>query len=104
MTTEWQDLPNMEDVARAQADGWEIEIQTDAGNDKYCPFRAWDGRHWNTGYLFRGRPRQPAMKKVKMLCWYKKGYLLSWADEGIDRKGDGHIRVPSEDKEFEVPA
>ena len=102
MTTEWKPLLTMQDVAKAQADGWEIQIQTDAGNDKYCPFKAWDGRHWNTGYLFRGRPRQPAMKKVKSLCWRFTDGDLTWRIEGMVLAYPW-VRVPSEDKEFEVP-
>ena len=83
MTTEnWIDLNDIQAVAIAQSEGWEIEIQSDAGNDKYCPFKAWDGRHWNTGYLFRGRPRQPKMKEVKMLCFLIDGELR-WRNENL---------------------
>jgi hypothetical protein len=98
MTTEWKDLPTMQDVACAQADGWEIEWSS-LGEE----WSNWPSGAWYSNTLFRGRPRQPKMKKVKMLCWYQKGYLLSWAEEGVAREGDGYIRVPSEDKEIEVP-
>ena len=81
MTTEWKDMPTLQDVAKAQADGWEIEIQTNPDNDKYCPFRNWNGRHWHTEYLFRGRPRQPKMKTItlrKALMWLEgNGYYVS---------------------------
>ncbi len=62
MTTEnWIDLPTLQDVAKAQADGWEIEIQTDPGNDKYCPWKFWEQATWNGGIAYRGRPRQPVL-------------------------------------------
>jgi hypothetical protein len=58
MNNEWIELNSIEDVARAKVEGWDIEVQTDAGNDKYCPWKLWGGAHWFQGHLYRGRPRQ----------------------------------------------
>ena len=71
--TEWQDLPDLQAVAKAQADGWEIE----------CSYLAWDwmpwhGYTWHHTFSYRGRTRQPTMKEVKMECWFC-GRFLHWA-------------------------
>ena len=101
MTTEqeWQDLPNMQEVACAQADGWEIEWRDPLN---YPHWEFWDGKGWSVRWQFRGRPRKPAMKKVKMLCWINSKAELVWRDERWPM--DSSIRVQSEDKEIEVPA
>jgi len=94
---EWRDLPSLLCVAKAQADGWEIEWA-----DKSYPIHhPWNGNRWDTSLSFRGRPRQPKMKKVKMLCWINSKAELVWRDERWPM--DSSIRVPSEDKEIEVP-
>ena len=104
MTTEnWIDLNDLQAVACAQADRWEIQIQSDAGNDKYCPFKEWDGRHWNTGYLFRGRPRQPKMKEVKMLCYLFNDHYLIWNSEDKNITSLQMIRQPHLDMTAKVP-
>ena len=78
MTTEnWIDLPTLQDLAKAQADGWEIEFKT-----IYEGWAVWEQATWNGGITYRGRPRQPKMKEVKMLCYFAGG-ILYWysADE-----------------------
>jgi hypothetical protein len=104
MTTEWQDLPNMEDVVRAKVCGWEIETQAGVYG-----WGKWLGKTWEAHWKFRGRPRQPAMKKVKQLCFFSaSGLRYDMLENGKQHRSIGStmgwIRVPSEDKEFEVPA
>ncbi len=99
MTTEWKDLPTFQDVAEAQAQGWEIEVQM-LPSDK---FNEWQESVWRSNFMFRGRPRQPKMKKVKSLCWRYSDGDFAWRIEGINL-AKPWIRVPSEDKEIEVPA
>jgi len=65
MNNEWQDLPTMQDVARAQYEGWEIK----AMNMALTEWFSWDGRAWNVNAKFRGRPRQPAKITVTSECW-----------------------------------
>ena len=101
MTTEWKDLPTLQDVACAQADGWEIEVQVDAGNDKYCPWKPWKQETWSFTYLFRARPRQPKTKKVKYECYDING-ILSWLQQGRSTMIEW-IRQPHLDLEGEVP-
>lgn len=83
MTTEnWIDLNDIQAVAIAQSEGWEIEMQTDPGNDKYCPWGSWGQQYWHSGYLYRGRPRQPKMKEVKILAYFSANYkALAWYAE-----------------------
>ena len=97
MTTEWTDLPDLQAVAKAQADGWEIEHYNHPGDY----WNVWPQRGWNIQGKYRARPRQPKMKKVKMLCWFD-GFGLFWRKESMNY--DKHwIRVPAEDKVIEVP-
>ena len=97
MNEEWKDLLTMQDVACAQADGWEIERLVPRGYG----WQQWDGLGWHAEWQFRARPRQPAMKKVKFECFSVHGQLV-WRDESLSVL-DHWIRVPSEDKEIEVP-
>lgn len=103
MTTEWKEITDPEELFKLKREGWEIQIQSDAGNDKYCPFKDWDGRHWNIGYLFRARPRQPKMKKVKLEAWLSKYDGLRWIAEGMTIADDKWTRQPHLDLEAEVP-
>jgi len=97
MTTEWKDLPTLPDVGEAQLEGW--EIQTDAGTNT---FAEWAGKNWVARWNFRGRPRQPAMKKVKLEAWLSE-YELRWLNVEAGNKPAPHwVHVPSEDKEIEV--
>ena len=98
MTTEWKDLPTLQDVAEAQAQGWKIEF----ANSSSQIFATWSGLAWHADRQFRGRPRQPAMKKVKLEAWLSE-YELRWLNVEAGNKPAPHwIRVPSEDKEIEV--
>ena len=98
---EWEVITDPEKLFHLHKAEWEIQIQSDAGNDKYCPFKEWDGRHWNTGYLFRGRPPKPKMRRVKMECFSINGELR-WRDEKLSIL-DGWLRQPHLDKIAEVP-
>ena len=101
MTDNWKEITDPEEIFKLKREGWEIQIQSDAGNDKYCPFKDWDGRHWNTGYLFRGRPRQPKMKEVKMECLLIDGEL-HWRSEYMSVL-QSWIRQPQHDLIAKVP-
>jgi len=101
MTNEWIDLPDLKAVSKAQADGWEIEHYRrmfDSSDGWYN----WPGTQWNEIAHYRGRPAQPKMKKVKMLCYLITG-SLEWLIEGksVDMRW---IRVPAQDIEIEIPA
>lgn len=97
MTTEWTDLPTLQDVAKAQADGWEIEYK-----DISEYWLSWSQLVWSINGKYRGRPRQPVMRKVKMLCWVI-GDHLEWFQEGSSRPGHAWIRIPAQDIEIEIP-
>jgi len=96
-TQEWKDLPDLQSVAQAQADGWEIETNTPTLN---YPWVTWPGENWNSFHIYRGRPKQPKTKQVKMLCWYDGA--LNWYGENDVLPQDTWKRVPSEDKVIEV--
>jgi hypothetical protein len=94
MTTEWKDLPTLQDVACAQADGWDIER---SNNNQF--WECWTREVWTMHTFYRGRSRQPKMKKVKLLGWFD-GEELRLAHEALQHDW---VRVPSEDKEIEAP-
>ncbi len=98
--TEYIDLPTLQDVAKAQADGWEVmrlrECHDDA--DGWYP---WIGKDWADHYQYRGRPRQPKMKESKMECWLC-GTHLSWRTENASILRDW-IRQPHLDLIAKVP-
>ena len=94
--TEWKDLPTLQDVANAQDDGWEIEYSITGGEHF-----AWKGSLWMQENFFRGRPRQPKMKEVKMECFLIDGEL-HWRDENLSILGDW-IRQPHLDLIAKVP-
>lgn len=82
MTYEWVELNDIGAVAIAQGKGWEIEFQSDPGNDKYCPWLEWCGNAWRKNYLYRGRPKQPKKVIVTSECWrHKHHHGLSWAED-----------------------
>ena len=96
-TNEWRDLPTFEDVADAKRAGDEIEILV------LERWEAWLGESWDRGMNFRARPAQPKMKKIKMLCYLTtSSKSLMWYEE-TESVPDFWRRVPSEDKEIEVP-
>jgi len=87
---EWLNLPEMEDVARAKVEGWEIEYRYDV----WIP---WGGKGWSSMCVYRGRPKQPkTTRKVKLLAWFD-GDQLSWLRDGAEPTL-GSNRVPGEDK------
>jgi hypothetical protein len=96
MTSEWEDLPTLQDVAAAQAAGEEIEI--------YSPSQGlwiyWEGVVWDSRHLYRSRP-VPKVRKVKMLAWFTNHNQLVWYSEDEDTLA-GWKRVPAQDLEIEV--
>lgn len=96
MLTEWTYISRLEDINHALKEDFEIEVSY--GLSTFVP---WDKNLWSANYKYRARPRQPKMKKVKMLCYFDTVIdQLVWSSaEAIS--GDW-IRVPSEDKEIEV--
>ncbi len=62
--TDWIELKDLQAVAEAQRNGWEIDYCY--ANSAWC---LWHGTGWGSDMLFRGRPKQP--KKVTMIseCW-----------------------------------
>ena len=95
MTTEWTDLPTLVSVCNAQTDGWEIEVNTGPH------WEEWKGSAWMNYMEVRARPRQPKMKKVKMLCYYNGGSLL-WVNEDTYMHSRC-IYIPAQDIEIEIP-
>ena len=96
---EWKEITDPEELFRLKREGW--EIQTDAGTNT---FAEWVGENWYARWYFRGRPRQPAMKKVKLEAWLSE-YELRWLNvEAGNKPAPLWIRVQSEDKTVEVPA
>ena len=69
--TEYIDLPTLQDVAKAHADGWEIEF----ANSGSQIFSTWSGLAWHADRQFRGRPRQPKMKEITQYCYLMMGEL-----------------------------
>ena len=74
MTTEWKDLPTLQDIAEAQAQGWEIQTYQ-------CGWEPWPETGWGKSSSYRGRPRQPKTKTItlrKALMWLEgNGYYVS---------------------------
>ena len=95
MNNEWIGLPDLQAVAKAQADGWEIEDFSSSD------WSEWNHKWWQEGRKYRARPAQPKMKKVKMLCWFD-GAFLHWIREGYENHAM-QCRIPAEDKEIEIP-
>jgi hypothetical protein len=95
-TQEWKDLPDMWSVALAQADGWEIEVH----NPTYACWNEWEGTRWSGSAVYRGRPKQPKTRTVKLLGWLTaSGQLTHWRDSVVMPEWK---RVPAEDKVIEV--
>jgi len=100
MTTEWTDLPTLQDVAKAQANDWEIQLY-DKHDDEWIH---WAGAGWFIGNKYRARPRQPKMKKVKMLAYWRSGQLVWFQDDTEYPEGSQFwIRIPAQDIEIEIP-
>lgn len=99
-TQEWKDLPDLQWVATAQAEGWAIEFR----DGSICEWFTWSGRFWNESAEFRGRPKQPKTKQVKILGWLTDRGTLVRIDEMRFSQLDfsGWRRAPSEDTVIEV--
>lgn len=96
MTTEWKDLTTPQEVAEAQADGWEIEHAL-AGVGAWEP---WSGSGWAVGLIYRGRPKQPKTRTVTSVCWRQKEDGRLWWGSYPDY--DGWQRFPAGDITGEV--
>jgi hypothetical protein len=80
MTAEWTELNTLQDVAKAQADGWEIEYAS-VENE----WLAWGGGAWMNGILYRGRPKQPKTRTVTSECWrHMRDGEVRWRDPESD--------------------
>lgn len=60
MSQEWIDLPTMQDVAKAQADRWEIEVLSYTSLN----WVKWSEQVWDATRKYRARPRQPEKKRI----------------------------------------
>ena len=96
--TEWKDLHSLQDVAKAQSDGWEIQRLNTVKPDLWAQ---WSGSTWCSSDCFRGRHRQPEMKEVKMICWMINGMLYWYVEESTEY--DHWIRQPHLDMIAKVP-
>jgi hypothetical protein len=92
----WVDLLTIQDVAKAQAAGWEISVKPPG--DEWVE---WKGSVWWMECFYRGRPRQPKMKQVSVVGWYD-GEQVFRLREGVEPKWPS-VRVYSEDGVIEVP-
>ena len=83
MSQEWIELKTGKEVFSRADEGWEIEHRLEP-HGFWC---GWDGKWWDKGYQFRGRPPQPKRRTVKSLCWRNRvnGSLI-WKDDKIDEK------------------
>jgi hypothetical protein len=63
----WTDLKNLQTIADAQSEGWEIQIRGCNG------WNNWDETYWNSNCCYRGRPRQQA---VVYSCFDVDGQLM----------------------------
>ena len=97
--SEWIELKDLQAVALANAEGFEIQVNVVRWGD----WEPWQGTEWNSRNEYRARPRQPKMKKVNILCLFNPTTgILFWRDENFTSTDNHWIRVPSEDKEIEV--
>lgn len=95
---EWKDLPDLQWVATAQAEGWEIEVCVDR-----TLWLHWDGEFWLDRNQYRGRPKQPKKTTVTSECWrWKTGGDLSWNTPNAERPSEGWQRFPAGDITGEV--
>ncbi len=93
MSSEWRDLPTMQDVARAQIEKWEIE-------EFYMgDWILWMQRGWTFGTRYRGRPAQPKKTIVISECWrHPEHGGLFWRSHGNTTcKPEAYVRFPAGD-------
>jgi hypothetical protein len=100
MKTEWMDLTNIEDVARAKVEGWEIEIDTG-------PYwEAWTGKAWMEYMSYRGRPAQPKTKIITLRkALFLSGPIGYWTTECDEKYSEASyfIKWIGEPYDVEVP-
>jgi hypothetical protein len=97
MTTEWTELKDLQAVAKAQAEKWEIEVLFSAG------WAMWDGTLWSISRKYRGRPAQPKTRTVTSECWrHKTDGRLVWGDSNCNATNQGWQRFPCGDRTGEV--
>lgn len=94
---EWRDLPTMADVAAAKAAGDEIQVHHIGS-----VWNSWKGVSWANDWIFRARPAQPKMKKVKILGWLNPETGCT-TTRLVDSVWTGWVRYPRLDDEVEVP-
>lgn len=98
MTTEWKDLTTLQDVAKAQADGWEIEV-FDESAGVWCQ---WASRAWYSNRSYRGRPKQQKTRTVTSECWRAVDGQLSWVNPMTTKLMGNWQRFPAGDFVGEV--
>ena len=64
--TDWTELKDLQAVAKAQADGWEIELSGD--NDAWEP---WETKAWLDWVNYRGRPKVKSKEVVLRVPMYR---------------------------------
>ena len=103
MTDNWKEITDPEELFKLKREGWEIEFRA----HKTYTWRTWMGGAWQDDWLFQARPRQPKMKKVKLLAFLGATVLQFVREDSIDlqiyAKNTRWIHQPHLDLEGEVP-
>jgi hypothetical protein len=87
-------------VIQAHKEGKQIQCQLNNVSRRIIRWEDVDKPTWDFDtFRYRIKPAEP--KKVKMLCWFDGGVLV-WRDSRLPVPGNW-IRIPSEDKEIEIP-
>lgn len=95
---DWVELKTGKEVFDRHAENWEIQ-RLNATNPP--TWAQWSGATWCSPDCFRGRPRQPKVKEVKMLCYYTSDQLL-WIPAELKAQ-KSWIRQPHLDMIAKVP-
>ncbi len=97
--TDWIELKDLQEVAGAQRNGWEIE-ESDEGDYWYM----WTKITWRKSSLYRGRPKQPKKVTVTSECYRAADGSLTWVLPGQTVIGltKGWARFPAGDITGEV--
>lgn len=94
--SEWVLLNTMLDVAKAQADGWEIQESVDGMSWYY-----YDCKFWAVGLQYRGL-KPPEKRIVTNYCWrHRTGGTIVWADPS-ETYGVEWVRFPAGDITGEI--
>lgn len=96
MSQEWEVISDPERLFHLKKQGWEIEVF------QWDRWEKWKVLSWSNTLEYRASPRQPKMKKVKMLCYLVDNHRLAWLTENAS-KTHGLVRIPAQDIEIEVP-